>query len=115
MTDFFELLQKERRGNALAPGLSKDTAVNDFFNQVAEVLMQARGLEFSLAGQYISEYLGCFTDPTFCKSIGVPVQDSDFFFHESPGGMAARIVYYMVEKGNDPSPEAFIEWRAGMS
>lgn len=59
------------------------------------------------------EYYLKFTDPAFCSSIGIPVQDEDFMHHESAGGMALRVHYYLG-LGSDPSPHAFIEWRSNL-
>lgn len=63
------------------------------------------------AKSLVAEYYNKFTDPVFCESIGIPVQDDDFMHHESAGGMALRIHYYLG-LGADPSPHAFIEWRS---
>ena len=91
--------------------LSSDQDVNVFFGRVAEILMDELGLNSSQAKEYITDYYQKFTDDDFCRSIGIPAQDDDFFFHESEKGMALRIIYYTIDK-RDPNPHAFIEWRS---
>lgn len=91
--------------------LTNDQDVNQFFGRVVGVLMDELRLEASKAERYVVEYYQNFTDVNFCRSINIPTQDDDFFFHESEGGMALRIIYYTIDK-RDPDPHAFIEWRS---
>lgn len=94
----------------MKPPLTADEDLNYIFDMaVAE--LQAR-FEYSedSAIALTQEYYRLFRDPEFCRSIGVAVQDEEFFFHEAPGGMALRIHYYLGLKA-DPDPGKFIEWR----
>lgn len=92
-------------------GLASDQDVNLFFGRVAGILMDELRLESSQVKEYIAEYYQKFTDDDFCRSINIPTQDDDFFFHESEKGMALRIIYYTIHK-RDPNPHEFIEWRS---
>ena len=90
--------------------VSTDPSVNNLFESVRVALME----NFSHSGMgsisLIKEYYGKFQDPDYCRAIGVPTQDIDFFFHESALGMALRIQYYLVVKG-DPDPGSYLDWR----
>lgn len=87
-----------------------DDDVNDYFDMIVRSLTLSFGYCVSQSEDLVREYYRKFTDPIFCSSIGIIVQDDDFFFHEGAVGMALRIQYYLVLKG-DPSREAFIDWR----
>ncbi|KRB07971.1 hypothetical protein [Lysobacter sp. Root690] len=82
-------------------------------NQLLDKIVAALGECYSKteAESFVRGYYLKFTTPAYCKSIGVPVQDDDFFFHEDIPGMALRIHYYLG-LGGDPAPEKFIEWRS---
>lgn len=68
------------------------------------------GHSFWSAVALAREYYEKFTDESYCRSIGIPVQSDEFFWHEGLG-MAARIHYYLA-LGADPDPERFLDWRA---
>lgn len=90
--------------------VSTDEDVNDLFRLVATELQTAFGHSSADAEALAKEYYTRFTDAGYCESIGVPVQDDDFFFHESAEGIALRAQYYLVVKG-PPDPFAFVQWR----
>lgn len=98
----------------MIPPLSTDEDTNRFFDKVVDWLRGMYNYSEDEACALIREYYEKFRDPQYCQSIGIPVQDDDFFFHESYGGMARRIYYYLVLKEN-PDPRAFIEWRSKLS
>lgn len=87
-----------------------DEDVNDHFDMIAQSLNLTFGYSLARSEELAKEYYEKFTDPDFCGSIGVRVQDDEFLFHEGAPGMALRVHYYLVLKG-DPSREAFIDWR----
>jgi hypothetical protein len=89
--------------------LAADKETNDLLGKIAAALSETYPSED--AESPVCAYYKQFTDPVYCESIGIPVQDDDFFFHEGIRGMALRIHYYLGI-GGDPAPEKFIEWRA---
>lgn len=93
------------------PMLPTDADVNKLFDQVVTDLQARFGYTAQAASALVREYYTLFRDPQYCKGIGVPVQDDDFFFHEAAGGMALRVHYYLGLKEN-PDPGKFIDWRA---
>jgi hypothetical protein len=94
----------------IEPPLSTDPDVNELFDSVTRHLQAAFGYSAERASALAREYYRCFQDPAFCKSLGVGVQDEDFFFHEAALGVALRIQYYLGLKG-DPAERKFLEWR----
>jgi hypothetical protein len=90
--------------------LPTDADTNRLFDQVVEELQARFRYSAGAAAALAREYYMRFRDPQFCESIGVPVQDDDFFFHEAAGGMALRVHYYLGIK-EDPNPSRYIEWR----
>ena len=74
------------------------------------LLMSEFGHPFWPAVALARQYFVKFTDEGYCRSIGIPTQDEEFFWHEG-AGMAARIHYYLA-LGGDPDPHRFIDWRA---
>jgi len=93
------------------PILPTDDDTNHLFDKVVAILREHFGHSDAEAVRLVREYYRQFSDAAFCRELGIPVQNDDFFHHEAPGGMAWRIQYYLVLKGN-PDPHAFIEWRA---
>jgi hypothetical protein len=91
--------------------VSSDEDVNCFFGEVANDLTETFGYSATEAAEMAASYYAQFTSDEFCRSIGIPLQDDEFFFHEAAGGVALRAHYYLGIKGN-PDPGAFIEWRA---
>lgn len=91
--------------------VSSDEDVNCLFGEVAKYLAEVLGYSANKAAEMAASYYAQFTSDEFCRSIGVPRQDDEFFFHEAAGGVALRAHYYLGIKG-DPDPGAFIEWRA---
>jgi hypothetical protein len=91
--------------------VSSDEDVNCFFGEVAKYLSEVLEYSATEAVEMATSYYAKFTSDEFCRSIGVPRQDDEFFFHEAAGGVALRAHYYLGIKG-DPDPGAFIEWRA---
>lgn len=92
------------------PILSDDEDVNDLFETVVAGMQTAFGYSLAEAECLVREYYSIFRDPQYCRSIGIPVQNDEFFLHEGLG-MSLRIHYYLGLKGN-PDPHAFIEWRS---
>jgi hypothetical protein len=97
----------------MEPRLPTDDDTNIFFDGVVLKLQYELGCSEGEASKLVHQYYSFFTDKKSCESIGVPVQDDDFFFHESVGGMILRIYYYLILK-KDPDPHAFVEWRASL-
>ena len=98
-----------RRRVDMEPRLPTDDDTNQLFDDVvAELQAKYRRNE---AEAFVREYYEKFTSPDFCQSIGIPLQNDDFFHHESVGGMTLRVYYYLCLKG-DPSPHSYIDWRA---
>ena len=93
------------------PPLTNDEDLEALFDRMVVELREEFDYSAESAEATIREYYRLFRDPEYCKSIGVVVHDAEFFFHETAGGMALRIHYYMTVKA-DPDPGAFIEWRA---
>jgi hypothetical protein len=91
--------------------VSSEGEVNCLFGEVAKYLAEVLGYSANKAAEMAASYYAQFTSDEFCRSIGVPRQDDEFFFHEAAGGVALRAHYYLGIKG-DPDPGAFIEWRA---
>ena len=88
--------------------IALDQDTNHLLGEIARILTEQHSDHE--AELLVRDYYQKFTDASYCRSIGIPVQDDDFFFHESAGGMALRIHYYLVLRGN-PDPHRFIEWR----
>ncbi|UJB19158.1 MULTISPECIES: hypothetical protein [Lysobacter] len=88
--------------------IADDETINQLLGKIVAALSE--GYSKTEAESLVRDYYSKFTAPAYCKSIGVPVQDDDFFFHEGIAGMALRIHYYIGLEG-DPAPEKFIEWR----
>ncbi|AWH89384.1 hypothetical protein HYN51_12990 [Limnobaculum parvum] len=97
----------------MKPMLPTDDDTNIFFDKVVFLLQDNFGYSEVMASNLVHEYYEFFRDAESCDSINVPVQDDDFFFHESARGMALRIYYYLVLKA-DPDPHAFMKWRASL-
>ena len=89
--------------------IGPDQETNNLLGEVARILTEQHSRHE--AESLVRDYYLKFTDASYCRSIGIPVQDDDFFFHESAHGMALRVHYYLVLHGN-PNPHRFIEWRA---
>ena len=89
--------------------IAADTETNQLLDQISVALCES--YTQAEAESLVRDYYVKFTDPFYCRSIGVPVQDDDFFFHEGVRGMALRVHYYLGLEG-DPAPSKFIEWRA---
>ena len=90
---------------------TEDEELSTYYGDNVAVLMTEFGHSFWPAVALARDYYQKFTDDAYCRSIGIPVQDHDFFWHEARG-MAARIHYYLALGGN-PDPGRFIDWRAG--
>lgn len=82
------------------------------FDGIVRELRKLFGLSATVASELLATYKARFSDVEYCQSIGVPVQDDDFFFHQAPMGMALMVYYYLVVKG-DPDPQEFLKWRTG--
>jgi hypothetical protein len=93
--------------------LPADSDVTSLFDEVAAALTET-GLSIVDASNIARDYYVQFTDAAYCERLGLPVQDDDFFFHESARGVARRAWYYLVLKGN-PDPGEFIKWRSDQS
>lgn len=92
------------------PSISPDEDVNDYFDLITESLSFEFGFSRNVAESLAREYYDKFTNPEFCSSMGVGVQDDDYFFHEGRREMARKIYYYLVLKA-DPRREAYLDWR----
>jgi len=79
-----------------------------YYGKSVERLMIDFGHSFSAAAELARNYYLKFTNPDFCRSIGIAAQGDEFFFHE--GNMADRIHYYLA-LGADPDPGRYIQWR----
>ncbi len=92
------------------PGwLPTDENFIKYYGDNVNGLMFEFGHSFWSAVALAREYYEKFTDEAYCRSIGIPTQNNEFFWRE--GSMAARIHYYLALKG-DPDPHRFIDWRA---
>ena len=89
--------------------IAADKETNHLLGEIAAALSESYSP--AKAESLVRDYYSKFTDHSYCKSIGVPVQDDDFFFHEGVRGMALRIHYYLG-LGGEPAPAKFLEWRA---
>jgi hypothetical protein len=87
-----------------------DSEVIRLFDRICSNMMLLFGYSEASARSLIIEYHQLFTDKSYCETLGIGVQDDDFFFHEAPMGMALRIHYFLGLKGN-PSQSSFLEWR----
>jgi hypothetical protein len=94
----------------MEPRLPTDEDTNRFFDMVVTRLIQDFGYTSEEASSMVHSYYRSFRDEAYCKTINVPVQDDDYFFHESETGMALRIHYYLGLKA-DPDPRSFLKWR----
>lgn len=90
---------------------SADDDLDWFFGEISKALVERFGYERSEADDMCLDYLEKFQDVEFCRAIGIPPQDADFFYHESAPGMAARVHYYLGME-SDPDPNKFFEWRS---
>jgi len=90
--------------------LSATKEVNDLLERISSNMQFLFGYAPDEARALIVEYCKLFTDKTYCDSIGLRVQDDDYFFHEAAMGMAMRIHYYLGIKA-DPDPDTFLSWR----
>jgi hypothetical protein len=95
----------------LEPELSSDDDVNRFFARVEKQLQNEFAYTLQQAAALIREYYESFRNEAYCDSLGLPVQDDEFFFHEGVRGMALRVHYYLGIRGN-PDHEKFLAWRA---
>ena len=95
------------------PSISSDADVNDYFDRIAESLSYNFGCTIVEAEELARQYYQKFTDPVYCSSRGVAVQDDDYFFHEGGAEMARKIYYHLVLKA-DARWEAYIKWRQNM-
>lgn len=95
----------------MTPPISPDEDVNLFFDRVAEQVHSRFGIAPDEAARLTEGYYRQFNDEAYRREIGLNVEDDLQFFDDSEGGMAIRIYYSMVLKG-DPDPDQFIEWRS---
>jgi hypothetical protein len=91
--------------------ISTDPDVNRLFDKVIRSMVYEFAYSYEGASSLARKYYELFRDEAYCKTINVPVQDDDFFFHEAANGMALRIHYYLGLK-LDPDPRSFVKWRA---
>ena len=80
------------------------------FDRIVSNLQSLFDYSSQKAVELTSEYYLLFRDKSFCDSVGIGVQDEDYFAHEAPMGMALRIHYYLGLKG-DFDPQKFLQWR----
>lgn len=99
--------------NLIGEWLPTDYDTNNLFHEVALKLSQELNISCKEAIEIVFNYYTKFTDITFCQSIGLPVQDDDFFHHEGVAGLVLRAVYYLVQK-NDPNPSEYLNWRSNV-
>lgn len=92
---------------------SDDEDLDAYFTEISKQLAYHSGCTAAEADALCADYLSRFQNADQCKSLGIPPQDAEFFYHEGAGGMALRVYYYLVLKG-DPNPSRFIDWRAAL-
>jgi hypothetical protein len=80
------------------------------FDRIISNLQSLFGYDLAGATALTQRYYDLFRDKSYCDSIGVCVQDVDYFNHEAPMGMAMRVHYHLGLKG-DPSPQKYLLWR----
>lgn len=97
-------------GDSADLNLPTDEDTNVYFEHVVKVLCDIFKYSHGAAVALTREYYRLFTDKAYCDSIGIPMQDDDFFFHEAAYGMALRIHYYLTLK-QDPNPMKYIDFR----
>ncbi|MFT3806737.1 hypothetical protein [Arenimonas sp.] len=97
----------------MEPMLPTDEETNHLFDQVVSDLHANFNCSVDQAEALVRTYYSRFLSAEYCQTIGVPVQDDDFFFHEGVRGMSLRVHYY-VALAKDPSPHEFIEWRSSL-
>jgi hypothetical protein len=90
--------------------ISHDEVLNTLFSDTALALQKLFKYPRAQAGELSRDYYRLFTDSDYCATLGIPVQDEDFFHHEGPFHLALRAHYYLNLKA-DPRPESFIKWR----
>lgn len=83
---------------------------NWLFDRIVSNLQSLFGYESAEAIALTQRYYDLFRDKSYCDSIGVGVQDDDFFNHEAPMGMAMRVHYHLGIKA-DHSRRNFLRWR----
>ena len=83
---------------------------NWMFDRIVANLQSLFAHEPTDAVALTQRYYDLFRDKAYCESIGVVVQDDDYFNHEAPMGMAMRVHYYLSLKG-DPAPQSYLFWR----
>jgi hypothetical protein len=100
---------RQKHVSFLANWLPTDEDFIRFYGRIVERLHVNFGHSFSAAVELARDYYLKFTDPIFCHSIGIPVQDDEFFWHQG-GDMVNRIHYYLALRAN-PDPARYVEWR----
>jgi len=95
------------------PKLPTDEDTNRFFDQVVQHLEDTGQYSFNEATQLVQTYYKTFRDPDYCASVGIPVQDDDFFHHEGSPEIARRIHYCLTLKG-DPKHMKYVAWRSSL-
>jgi len=95
----------------MQPRLPTDEDTNFLFDSAVSLLRGEFGYSQEDANRLAGQYYTLFSDPDYCHSIGIPVQNDDFYHHEASGGLALLIHYYLGLRA-DPDPHKFIEWRA---
>lgn len=93
------------------PKLPTDEDTNDLFDDVVRRLEETGLYTAEKATKLVHEYYRKFTDKAYCGTIGIPVQNDDFFHHESGPEMARRVHYFLTLKG-DPNHMAYVSWRS---
>lgn len=88
-----------------------EDTVRLFDEAIARLHQDTDEYSFQEASALAQRYYRQFTDPAFCTQLGIPTQDDELFHHEGAAGLALRIHYYLTLRG-DPTPKAFVAWRA---
>ncbi len=96
--------------DSMDPKLPTDDDTNHLFDQIAAHLNEYLMYSYSDAVALAREYYACFCDTEYCSKLHIPVQDDEFFHHESAGEMALRVHYYLGLR-LDADPHKYIEWR----
>ncbi len=90
--------------------LPVDEDTHYLFYEIAMKLRSELNISLESAIGLVEEYYSKFTNADYCDSLGINVQDEDFF-HSEGIGMVYWIVFFVVEK-NVPDYAKFVEWRS---
>lgn len=61
------------------PSLSTDEDVDDYFDLIVNALHHSMGFSFDRSVELARDYYLKFTNEEYCRSLGMTVQDDEFF------------------------------------